>query len=196
MLFLPWWVFPICRYMYSWASKDPSRQHKLLSSLLQNMAWHLIGTKLFLESMLINHRLEITNKFQSNILWDSHIFIKKNQLKLMLFFCARILQMFMSYIWSCTTKVKCNLFQSYTIDVMDECYIIHAVMCQNWAGTGPMLAASAQYWPSSGMFTGMYFDHYYIRHLLSLIIHSCMYNKQAQYTSLNDLIKSTVIIVF
>ena len=30
----------------------------------------------------------------------------------------------------------------------------HAVTCQNWAGTGPLLAASAQYRPSAGMFTG------------------------------------------
>ena len=29
----------------------------------------------------------------------------------------------------------------------------YAVMCQNWAGSGPMLAASGQNRPSSGMFT-------------------------------------------
>ena len=31
----------------------------------------------------------------------------------------------------------------------------HAVTCQYWAGTRPMLTASALYRPSSGMFTGI-----------------------------------------
>ena len=35
----------------------------------------------------------------------------------------------------------------------------HAVMCQHWAGTGPMLPASAQNRPSSGMFTGTCYMH-------------------------------------
>jgi len=39
-----------------------------------------------------------------------------------------------------------------------KCAIIvpckHVVMCQNWASTGPMLSASAQYRPSSSIFAG------------------------------------------
>ena len=30
-------------------------------------------------------------------------------------------------------------------------YMNYAAMCQHWASTGPMLAASAQYWPSADM---------------------------------------------
>ena len=32
----------------------------------------------------------------------------------------------------------------------------HAIMCPNWGGTGPMLAASARFWPSKGMIRHVY----------------------------------------
>ena len=46
--------------------------------MLQETAWRQIGAKSFLEPILIDHRLSsITNKLQSNILRDLHIFIDK-----------------------------------------------------------------------------------------------------------------------
>ena len=46
----------------------------------------------------------------------------------------------------------------------------HAVMCQNWAGTMPMLTASAQKRPSSGMFTGIAKIHLCMKWTGSMLI--------------------------
>jgi len=60
------------------------------------------------------------------------------------------------YIFIYQPDVISSILLSESLENQDNSSCKQDVMCQHWAGTGPMLEVLAKYWPSTGMFTGFY----------------------------------------